>query len=145
MANANLDKFQMVLTKHGYRLTSARQVTFQLLDTDHPQTMADIIAHAQPAIDRVTVYRNIELFEKLGIVHRIMTGWKYKLELSDDFISHHHHMSCSSCGKLIDIADNDQIEAFINVVSKKHQFIVHTHSFEIEGTCNDCGKTSIVS
>ncbi len=138
MSSSNLIKLQEILTQHGYRLTTARKTTFQLLDTPEPQAMADIITRARSNIDRVTVYRNVELFEKLGIVHRVMAGWKYKLELSDNFISHHHHMSCTNCGTLIDIADDAQIKAFIHAVSTKHNFTVQKHSFEIEGQCHDC-------
>lgn len=143
MSTTNLVKLQAILTQHGYRLTTARKTTFQLLDTPEPQAMTDIIARARSTIDRVTVYRNIELFEKLGIVHRLMAGWKYKLELSDDFISHHHHMSCIDCGTLIDIADDAQIESFIHEVSIKHAFTVQKHSFEIEGLCRKCAQKEL--
>lgn len=131
---------QKLLTDNGYRVTQARQKTFELLVSPEPQSMRQILAKAHGSIDRVSVYRSVELFEKLGIVHRIYVGWKYKLELSDDFVSHHHHLSCLSCGKIIDIEDEKHIDEFIASVAKKFDFTPRRHQFEIDGYCASCSK-----
>lgn len=133
-----LDVFQKVLTQSGHSITAARLETFKLLLSPEPQSMNQLLAKSAGKLDRVSVYRNVDLFEKLGIVHRIYIGWKYKLELSDQFVEHHHHFSCLSCGKTIDIEDGETIEKLVATISDKFEFTPRRHQFEIDGYCNNC-------
>lgn len=138
MSSHNIDQFRAVLSSHGYRITNARETTFNLLLHPEPQSMYELLQKAAGLVDRVSVYRSIELFEKIGIVHRIYIGWKYKVELSDDFMEHHHHLSCLQCGAMIDIADEQHIDAFIQNVAARAGFTPRRHTFEIDGYCANC-------
>lgn len=138
MTQDNLTIFSNIIRASNNRLTKARTETFKLLLTPEPQSLKQILDKAKGKIDRVSVYRNLWLFEKLDIVHRINFGWKYKLELSDKFMSHHHHLNCLSCGQVIDIKDEKHIDNFINQVSSKASFKPIRHLFEIEGYCVNC-------
>lgn len=138
MSSNDLDSFKQIVTSSGHRLTDARIATFKLLISPEPQSVREILSKATGQVDRVSVYRNIELFEKLGIVHRIYVGWKYKLELSDEFVAHHHHLSCLKCGKVIDIEDEKHIDDFIQEIATKFGFNPRRHQFEIDGYCADC-------
>lgn len=138
MTEEQLKQLKSVLTDNNYHLTQARQKTFELLVHPEPQSIREILARNNGAIDRVTIYRNIDLFEKLGIVHRLYVGWKFKLELSDKFIPHHHHLSCLKCHKIIDIQGEDSIDAFIKKVSAQFNFQPSQHHFEVSGLCEDC-------
>lgn len=134
----DINAFRQILAKHGYRRTKAREDTFKLLLSSEPQSIKQILERAKNKVDRVSVYRNIELFEKLGIAHRIYVGWKYKIELSDGFMSHHHHLSCITCGKVIEIDDESHIHEFIASVAAKAGFTPRRHQFEIDGYCQNC-------
>lgn len=138
MSTDDINNFKEILSSNGYRLTDAREATFKLLISPEPQSISQILAKANGKVDRVSVYRNIEVFEKLGIVHRIYVGWKYKIELSDEFIAHHHHLSCLECGKIIDIEDEKHIDDFIQQVAKKFGFEPRRHQFEVDGYCKQC-------
>lgn len=138
MSTDEITKLKSILAKNGYSLTQAREQTFKLLLSPEPQSMAELLAKAKGSIDRVSVYRNVDVFEKIGIVHRIYIGWKYKLELSDQFVGHHHHFSCLNCGKMIDIEDGAAIENFVSTMSEKFAFTPRRHQFEIDGYCKDC-------
>lgn len=138
MSLEDLSNFRKIISSNGYRLTEAREDTFKLLISTDPQSVREILAKAAGKVDRVSIYRNIELFEKLGIVHRIYVGWKYKLELSDEFIAHHHHLSCLNCGKVIDIEDEKHIDEFIESVAATVGFTPRRHQFEVDGYCRDC-------
>jgi Fe2+ or Zn2+ uptake regulation protein len=138
MSSEDLQQFNQLLTQNGYRVTGAREATFRLLLSPEPQTMSQLLDKAKPHVDRVSVYRNIDLFEKLGIVHRVYVGWKYKLELTDLFMSHHHHLSCLGCGMVIDIEDEQHVEDFIQKVAQRFNFVPKRHQFEVEGYCQNC-------
>ncbi len=138
MPSNDLNNFKKILSNNGYKVTKARELTFNLLVNPEPQSMNEVIKKSNKKIDRVSIYRNIDLFEKLGIAHRVYTGWKYKIELSDVFIAHHHHLICISCGKIIDIEDEKHIDDFIKNVSSKVGFKPRRHTFEVDGYCKNC-------
>lgn len=143
MSAEEITRFHKVLSDNQCRITRARDVTFMLLLHPEPQSMAELIRKSHGKIDRVSVYRCIELFEKLGIAHRVYVGWKYKLELSDEFVAHHHHLVCVKCGRIIDIEDEKHINDFIETVSQTFHFTPHHHRFEIEGYCSSCSRATL--
>src|SRR5689334_14001769 len=94
-----------VLKDNGLSVTKDRLLVFELLESKPPLTMNELHQLTKDKIDRASLYRVVGLFEKLGIVNRINIGWKYKIELSDTFHVHHHHLTCLKCGKVINIQD----------------------------------------
>lgn len=138
MAVNEFAQLRTILKENGHQITATREKIFSVLLRSEPQTMNDIILKAHGVADRVSVYRNIDLFERLGVVHRVYVGWKYKIELSDAFTEHHHHLSCLSCGKIIDIQDHNAIDEFIKKISIKYDFEPHRHQFEVDGICSNC-------
>ncbi|HEY1063689.1 MAG TPA: Fur family transcriptional regulator [Candidatus Saccharimonadales bacterium] len=138
MTTDELSQFRHILKHNGHQVTKTREAVFRLLLSPEPQTVNEILMKSGGTVDRVSVYRNLDLFEKLGIVHRIYIGWKYKIELSDEFTGHHHHLSCLQCGKTIDIEDERHIDEFIHQVAGRFGFQPRRHQFEIDGYCKDC-------
>jgi len=127
-----------ILKDNAYSVTKARSLVFELLWDQEPQSMHDLEERANKQIDRVSIYRTISLFEKLGLVQRVTIGWKYKLELTDVFTEHHHHISCLRCGKVMSIKEDSTIENMIDVFAKKYKFTAERHQFEIQGYCESC-------
>lgn len=128
------------MKQKDYSLTTPRKIVFELMLSKEPQTISEIISQAGSKVDRATVYRTTELFEKLGIAHRLNIGWKYKLELSDVFIGHHHHLHCSSCGKTYALPANTMLETMIDSAAAKENFSPRGHQLEIHGLCTNCRK-----
>ena len=87
--------------------------------------------------DRASIYRAVGLFERLGIVQRLNTGWKYKLELTDKFADHHHHLTCIRCGRTITM-NEDELEQAIEKLAASHHFSPSAHQIEIQGLCERC-------
>jgi len=129
---------QRVLKDNGYSVTNARLFVCELLWKKEPQSMRELAAQLHGTIDRASLYRTVELFERLGIVQRIYIGWKYKIELSDIFTHHHHHISCVGCGKIVAITEEQAIEQLIRALAAKHGFAAQTHQLEIRGYCKQC-------
>ena len=89
-------------------------------------------------INKSTLYRNIELFQELDLLHKKIIDKataSYKLICSQE---HHHHMICDMCGKIVvyHACDNEAYQAF----AKSHDFILTGHTLELHGICNVCQK-----
>jgi len=130
-----------MLKDNGYSLTAARTAVCEALWDKEPQSMHDLVEILANTIDRASLYRVIGLFERLGIVQRIYIGWKYKVELSDVFAHHHHHISCLQCGKVIPIKEEAQIEDMLATIAKRYAFQPKSHMLEIQGYCDTCALT----
>lgn len=126
-----------LLNSKGLRLTTPRIVVFEALkEATHPLSIVEIIAVC-PKIDAVSIYRTIDIFTKLGITTPVSHGWKQRYELAEPFQPHHHHIRCDQCHTLTDI-DWPELERQIESISHKYKFKITGHSFELNGTCNNC-------
>ncbi|MEK7095758.1 MAG: Fur family transcriptional regulator [Patescibacteria group bacterium] len=136
------DDLAALLRKNGSSLTRPRKIVFDLLLDQEPQTIQVLVRRAADQADRATIYRTVELFENLGIVHRLNIGWKYKIELSDMFSGHHHHFYCTNCQKTYSLAPNSMLETMIDSVTVKEGFSPRGHQLEVYGLCESCRKVN---
>lgn len=135
------NELETVFAKEGYRLTTPRRQVFDALHkTETPLAIAAIIK-ACPDVDRVSIYRTLELFTKLGIADIIPFGWKQRYELTSPFKPHHHHLYCTTCGKLIDI-HSQRLEQIVALITRDHHFTPVEHKFEISGQCEECRQAT---
>lgn len=132
-----------VLHDNHSKVTPARLLVFKLLLNQPPRSLADLTKLSGRKVDRVTVYRTIDLFEKLGIIRRVTIGWKYKVELSEIFLDHHHHIVCINCNKVVAIEQNDEIEIMLRNLTEKSGFTSSSHQLELQGYCPGCQKLSL--
>lgn len=129
---------QDVLKEHGQSVTRPRLAVFEALLGQEPMTMHELVGEVS-TVDRASVYRTIELFERLGIVQRLHMGWKYKLELTDTFAEHHHHLTCMQCDRTIPM-NEIALEHIIDRLAAVHHFRAVSHQIEIQGYCSSCSK-----
>jgi Fur family ferric uptake transcriptional regulator len=139
MSSAEFEQFKRLLKKDGYFVTKPRMRLFGLLQS-HPALSLKELIKLTKKHDQVTVYRNVDLFEKLGVVTRLRLGWNTKIELSDMFRHHHHHMSCLKCGRVYILKDSPAIEHEIARISSGSGFKATDHQLEISGLCKNCQK-----
>lgn len=117
--------------------TRSRLLVFTKLADAGPSSVGSLVEGLNKNVDRATIYRTIDLFERLGIVNRIWHGSEHQVELSEIFTPHHHHALCQQCGRTVDIA-SPELEAALTSLAKKHRFLALTHSVEVTGYCPDC-------
>ena len=134
------DTLKTLLKQDKASLTKPRKTVFDLLFNQEPQSMQVLAQRAKGKVDRATVYRTIDLFERLGIARRLNIGWKYKIELSDIFTGHHHHMYCTNCGRTYNLPENPMLETMIDTVAAKSGFSPRGHQLEVYGLCAQCSK-----
>lgn len=127
------------LQDEGYSMTKTRRQVFSALADSDALSMDQLARKLQHKMDRSSIYRTIELFEKLGIVNRLQIGWKYKLELSEAFAGHHHHATCLNCNKVIAFEENPELENDIHDLAENLGFKLTSHTLELRGLCPECG------
>ncbi len=133
------EKFADTLKAHGHSLTKPRRALYDVLADGDTFTMAQLVTRLNAVMDRTSVYRSVALLEKIGVINRIQIGWKYKLELSDDYASHHHHAACMKCGRVVVFEENEKLEADIHSLARSLGFILSGHTLELRGVCKECG------
>jgi Fur family ferric uptake transcriptional regulator len=138
------DQLQKTLKERGFSLTAVRKTTFEALQDSEPLTMQELVSRCQD-FDRASIYRTVMLFEQLGIVQRLQIGWKYKLELTDSFIHHHHHLTCIHCGVVTPLPEDATLEKRLQVLSTLQGFVPHDHQLEIRGLCRNCRPSSTIA
>lgn len=134
----SLEKLHTTLHESGYSLTDARKAVFNALLDREPLTMHELVKSVGTRVNRASIYRVIELYEQLGIVERLNIGWKYKLELSDTFASHHHHMTCLKCGRVQSFEESPSISFELKQLAMESGFKETGHQLEIRGFCRRC-------
>jgi Fur family transcriptional regulator, ferric uptake regulator len=137
LMDRELDLFKRLLQKNRLFATTARLRLFAALQESGASTIKSLIAKL-PRHDQSTVYRNLKLFEGLGVISRLRLGWKSKVELSDAFHHHHHHLTCLKCNKVIVLPEDTVLEGEIARLSYKHRFKSIDHQLEIRGFCQIC-------
>src|SRR4051812_32463754 len=92
------------LRARGLRVTTQRIVLFDaLLDLGRHATAEEVARAAGgrlPGLALPTVYAALDLFEELGLVRRVAAGGAV---LFDPVTDGHAHLSCRSCGVVVDV------------------------------------------
>ncbi len=131
------------LVNKNVRPTKARIAVMEALSHSHLPLSVDDVRN-YPAVkklkaDPVTIYRILDVFVVSGLVKRIELGeGKFRYERTDR--EHHHHVICTSCGAMEDVADITETN-LERVVARKTNYSISSHSLEFFGLCPDCQKT----
>ena len=133
----NNDRFATILKDNKVSVTTVRRTIFDALsEADKPLKNGEVAALV-PSVDRASVYRTLELFDKLGLTTTIIRGWTPFTELAEPFKPHHHHIVCEQCGMAVEI-ENDTLEDVLGLIASRHDFALTKHVVELAGTCASC-------
>ncbi len=133
----------------GLRFTLPRQVILEtLFKTRKHLSAEDIYFRIHPLYPHIglsTVYRTLELLNRIGLVSKFDFGdgrARYEFVRPGEN-SHHHHLICSKCGRIIDYSDFVEKETHLikeieNTLSKKYNFVINSHQIHFYGLCEDC-------
>lgn len=85
------------LHQQGLRCTEPRRCIIRALK-EGPKTHAELLAHTE--LDRVTVYRNLIVLQKIGLVYRVyLPGQEPLYVLCEGEGPSHAHFFCQKCRK----------------------------------------------
>ncbi len=131
-----IDEFTRTLKDASQSVTLPRLAVFKLLQGGE-LTIAQLIESTKAQFDRATIYRTIELFERLGVAHEVGMGRQRRLELSDRFDPHHHHITCDSCGASTTLSSPD-LERQLERAARRAGYQLQSHQVELKGICRAC-------
>lgn len=136
--NDPIRHLEETLSGHGYSMTNPRRAVLLAMLDREPMSIQNLVQAVGSTVNRSSVYRTVDLFEKLGIIERLTLGWKYKLELSDKFAAHHHHISCIKCGKVQSFKESPAISYELKQLAHEAGYTESGHQLEIRGICTVC-------
>ncbi len=133
------------LGKSSYRLTPQREAVVDVLiaNADGHLSAEEIFMHTKQLyadIGLATVYRNLELLEKLGIIHRFEYGdgqSRFEIKLGEDEEHYHHHLICGQCGSIGEFK-SDLLETIEKRIAEETGFKVTDHCLRFFGICAQC-------
>jgi Fur family transcriptional regulator, ferric uptake regulator len=132
-----------------FRWTLTRQAILDLLRRTSEHMSAKEIYYflleKYPGIGLSTVYRTLDLLSQMGLINKMDIGEgqsRYEYRTGEER-SHHHHLICKKCGKIIDYDDfvDEEIKLVkeeAKSIKRKYKFIVQDHNIEFYGLCKDC-------
>lgn len=132
------------LEADGQRYTgNRRQLVSLLAEQQAPVTIPEILEKA-PGLAQSSVYRNLSVLEKAGVVQRIVTSDEWaRYELAEELTEHHHHLICAACGRVEDFTVSAALERSIDdameAVAASAGFSLDHHRLDLVGRCRACG------
>jgi Fur family transcriptional regulator, ferric uptake regulator len=125
------------------RYTEGRRAVVEALaGAGRPLSIEDI-GVVVPQLPRSSAYRHLVDLQAAGVVRRVAAHDEFaRFELAEDLTEHHHHLLCTTCGKLIDVTPADEFEATVRAtveeLSAAEGFRPLGHRLDVLGVCADC-------
>jgi Fur family transcriptional regulator, ferric uptake regulator len=135
-------RLQSYMAKKGLRSTAQRRLIVDTFFEGAPHmTIEDLLTEVRArdrGIGYATVYRTLKLLAECGVASERRFGdGLSRYELSDDASTHHDHLICISCGKIVEF-EEPKIEALQDEIADRYGFEITSHKHEMYGTCPDC-------
>jgi Fur family ferric uptake transcriptional regulator len=133
--------------EQGFRLTSQRKLIYSILESASTHlNVKEILAQARevdPGIDQVTIYRNLAVLKKLGIVDELdllhLRGDQHYYEARQDRA--HSHVACLQCGKVMEFS-SPALEKITSEIKDELGFNISFMRVEVGGICAECRRKS---
>jgi Fur family transcriptional regulator, ferric uptake regulator len=137
------DLVEVRLRRIDQRYTPGRRAMVDLLTSlGHPVSISDIAAQL-PEVPRSSAYRHLVDLQSAGVVRRIAASDEFaRFELAEDLTEHHHHLLCSSCGRVTDVTPTPAFERMVakmvHELAAQQNFHPTSHALDVIGYCSEC-------
>ncbi len=129
----------------GLRLTKQRRLIFSILESAETHLNAkqilELAQRSDPGIDQVTIYRNLGLLKRLGVVDELdllhLKGDQHYYEARQ--VRDHSHVACLGCGKVFEFY-SPAMKQIGKDLLKECGFSLSFSRIEIGGYCAECRK-----
>lgn len=131
----------------GHRSSLPRSAVLELIGRQDcvrtAREIADELRAGGRAVGVATVYRTLELLERLRLVQRLDVGGasaRYEPALPGGE-HHHHHLVCDECGRVTPFEDS-KLERAIDELGRRLDYSVGEHDVILRGSCPQCEAAS---
>lgn len=138
---AALASFRSYLSRNGLRFTAQRRAvlraTFRSAGHFDAEQLKRWLCGSEQGVSRATVYRTLNHLCQAGLVRKVMRRDGRSFYEAEYGHSHHDHMLCVECGRVIEFCDN-YIERLQERICRRHDFEPRDHVMAIRGLCKAC-------
>lgn len=139
-----IEELKKIVKQKGLKYTEQREIVLSILINAEDHLTAEEVynqikeQHPDTNIGIATVYRALSFLEEVDLIASINFGTDGK-KYESNAKSHHDHLICTSCGKIVEFLD-DEIEKRQERIAKKNNFKITSHSMQLYGICEDCNQ-----
>lgn len=140
MRKETLTPYVDLLKSSGLSITKQRIALLKALDAcKGPVSALTLHRKLGTQVNEATVYRILKEFEAKGLVHEVQS--KKDHALYERTTSHHHHIHCTSCGHIEELAVCLSPHTLSSVLASQKKFTsLEEHTLEFYGRCNSCNN-----
>lgn len=135
-------KFRKLVKSLGLNNSNQREYVLKVLfECDGHLTAEEIAAKVKKNyklnIGIATVYRIINLLEEMKIINSILIDGKESKVYELNIVSHHDHLVCVECGKIVEFFDAE-LEKIQELIAHENGFELESHNMILYGVCKEC-------
>jgi Fur family ferric uptake transcriptional regulator len=135
--------YAALMRERGFRVTPQRQIILDAVceSGGHttPEQIYERVHSKTPALNRATIYRNLDFLCEMRLVVAVRIGDQTYYEIAGD--KPHHHLICRTCGKSEQIG-HEAVEAFFGKIERDHDFTIDMDHVGLFGLCARCRRAS---
>lgn len=135
------ENFAEALVKESMKRTPQRfAILDELVNSESHRECTEIymsLRNQGVSVSRATVYRTMDMLVKYNFARKLDLGDGRSRYESKVGVSHHDHLICVGCGKIIEFLV-EKIEKLQQEVCNEHDFKMTRHVHQIFGKCKSC-------
>lgn len=144
---ADPGRLEAELARRGIRLTRQRRILLRIIDTAPEHLNAELLLRqarrADPRLNRVTVYRTLDLLKRHGLVDELdllhLHGHQHYYETRGP--RDHIHVACFRCGTVREV-ESELFERLKRQIERDCDIRITVARTEIGGYCASCQRQS---
>jgi Fur family ferric uptake transcriptional regulator len=128
------------LHQRGLRMTPQRQLVLDAVRALGHATPEQICARVQevaPAVNITTVYRTLDLLERIGVVRHTHLG--HGAPSYSEQEHEHVHLVCHDCGSVVEVPTT-VMDGLTGRLRTEHGFELDVTHVALSGRCDHCGE-----
>jgi Fur family ferric uptake transcriptional regulator len=133
-----METLRRTLHERGFRMTPQRQLVLdavQRLGHATPEQICTSVQREAPAVNITTIYRTLDLLERLGVVRHTHLGHGAPTYSAREH--EHVHLVCHRCGSVTEVP-TELLDELAVRLHADHGFRLDATHVALSGACEDC-------
>ncbi len=140
MASKELEVLEDYIIQNKLKITKQRRAVLNaFIECENhisAEELYNLVTAIEPKVGLATVYRTLTLLTKSGLASELDFGDGQKRYEHKYMHSHHDHMICTECGKIIEF-NHPLIEKFQEEVASRNGVTITSHKLDMFGLCSE--------